>query len=186
MVSLKKDIQDTLEQSRLVDEKSEDFHAALSQRIRQLFHRVSLCNLKDYWDQRDLDDLFGKEPWNEPIKKVKNNVKSLDTLDVVGAIKDHYNLLGVVSEIVSLNRANYGLCPFHNEKTSSFHVDESKQLWHCFGCGAGGDLLSFVSKYYEISFQDTLKKLANEAGIPMKRRRLTQAERMKKMSKMLK
>ena len=57
------------------------------------------------------------------------------------------NIVDVIGEYVTLKRAGSsykGLCPFHNEKTPSFTVDEKKQLFHCFGCGAGGDVVSFI------------------------------------------
>lgn len=74
----------------------------------------------------------------------------------------------VVSEYVDLKRAgqNYkALCPFHSEKTPSFVVSPDKQLFHCFGCGVGGDLVGFVKKYENVSFEETLERLARRAGL---------------------
>ncbi len=78
------------------------------------------------------------------------------------------DIVSVVSRYVSLSRrgsGNLGLCPFHNEKTPSFHVSSDKQFFHCFGCGAGGDVISFVMKIENIDFTDAVAKLAEWAGM---------------------
>lgn len=78
------------------------------------------------------------------------------------------NIVDVIGEYVSLKRAGSsykGLCPFHNEKTPSFTVDEKKQLFHCFGCGAGGDVVSFIMQKEGLSYPEALKYLAQKAGI---------------------
>ena len=80
------------------------------------------------------------------------------------------NIVDVVGSHVHLTKkgANYfGLCPFHNEKTPSFSVSESKQIFHCFGCGAGGDAVAFLMKYENYSFQEALQSLADRAGIKL-------------------
>ncbi len=86
-------------------------------------------------------------------------------------LKSRLDIVDVISDYVELKRAgqNYkGLCPFHTEKTPSFMVHPEKQRFHCFGCGAGGDILSFVMKYENLSFQDSLKLLAKKAGLDLK------------------
>lgn len=78
------------------------------------------------------------------------------------------NIVDVIGEYVTLKRAGSsykGLCPFHNEKTPSFTVDEKKQLFHCFGCGAGGDVVSFIMQKEGLSYPEALKYLAQKAGI---------------------
>ena len=60
-----------------------------------------------------------------------------------------------------------GLCPFHNEKTPSFTVNENKGFYHCFGCGAQGDIVKFEMEANNLPFMEALEKLANKAGIPM-------------------
>ena len=88
--------------------------------------------------------------------------------DVAEEIKDRVNILDIVSEYVNLKRSgrNYlGLCPFHTEKTPSFTVSEEKQIFHCFGCGAGGDVFSFVMRQENLSFPEALSLLAQRLGI---------------------
>jgi len=78
------------------------------------------------------------------------------------------DIVDYVSKYVQLkkNGRNYtGLCPFHNEKTPSFHVNSDKQLYHCFGCGTGGNLIQFVMRSENLDFTDALKLLADNAGI---------------------
>ena len=83
-------------------------------------------------------------------------------------IKSRCNIVDVISSVVPLKRAgtNYkGICPFHNEKTPSFIVSEQKQIFTCFGCGATGDVIEFTKRYYNISFQEAVEKLAGQYGI---------------------
>jgi len=80
------------------------------------------------------------------------------------------DIVSVVSRYVSLTRrgsGNIGLCPFHNEKTPSFHVSSDRQFFHCFGCGAGGDVISFVMKIENLDFPDAVAKLAEWAGLEL-------------------
>lgn len=92
---------------------------------------------------------------------------SEDALDEVRAKSD---IVEVVSEYVALKPAgktHKGLCPFHVEKTPSFTVSREKQLFYCFGCGAGGDVFSFVMKAENVSFSEAVKLLAERAGVPL-------------------
>ena len=78
--------------------------------------------------------------------------------------------MDVVGRVVSLKKAgtNYkGVCPFHNEKTPSFIVSETKQIFTCFGCGATGDVLTFVKRYYNLDFRGAVEMLAKEYGISL-------------------
>ena len=88
-----------------------------------------------------------------------------DTVDRVFAAAD---IVEVVSDYVTLKRkgVNYqACCPFHNEKTPSFSVSSDKQFFHCFGCGAGGDVITFVMKIENIDFAEAVEKLAGWAGM---------------------
>ena len=80
------------------------------------------------------------------------------------------NIVDVVGSYVHLQKkgANYfGLCPFHNEKSPSFSVSETKQMFYCFGCGAGGNAATFLMKYENYSFKEALQTLADRAGIKL-------------------
>ena len=82
--------------------------------------------------------------------------------DVVSQIKDKLDIVDVVSKYVILKKsgANYwGCCPFHNEKTPSFSVNPAKQFYKCFGCGEGGDVLSFLMKINNQSFHEVVARL---------------------------
>ena len=78
------------------------------------------------------------------------------------------DIVDYVSQFVKLkkNGRDYtGLCPFHKEKTPSFHVNQEKQLFHCFGCGAGGNLVQFVMRSEGLDFLEAVKLMADRAGI---------------------
>lgn len=90
--------------------------------------------------------------------------------DVVSQIKDRLDILDVVSKDVILKKSggNYwGCCPFHKEKTPSFSVNPAKGIFKCFGCGEGGDALSYLIKTRGISFKDLIKELASEYGLEL-------------------
>ena len=89
-------------------------------------------------------------------------------INIVDEIKSRCNIVDVVGRVVPLKKAgsNYkGVCPFHNEKTPSFVVSETKQIYTCFGCGASGDLINFVERYYSLDFRGAVEMLAKEYGI---------------------
>lgn len=88
--------------------------------------------------------------------------------DMANQIKDNSDIVDIIGEYVDLKKAGSsykGLCPFHNEKTPSFTVDKKKQLFHCFGCGAGGDVVSFIMQKEGLSYPESLKYLGEKAGI---------------------
>ncbi len=83
-------------------------------------------------------------------------------------IKDRTSIVGYIGERVPLKRAgrNYkGCCPFHNEKTPSFNVSDEKGIFHCFGCGEGGDVIQFVMKFDGLSFAEAVRHLAGRVGV---------------------
>ena len=90
----------------------------------------------------------------------------------VEEIKSRCNIVDVIGSVVTLKRGGssyMACCPFHNEKTPSFSVSESKQFYHCFGCGESGDVFSFVQKYYNITFTEAVEKLAAQYGVVIER-----------------
>lgn len=93
--------------------------------------------------------------------------------DAIEELKSQIDIVDVIGRSVQLKRAgaNYkGLCPFHNEKTPSFIVSPQKQIFTCFGgCGASGDAVEFVKRYYNLDFNEAVQKLADEYGIAIKK-----------------
>ena len=101
---------------------------------------------------------------------------------VIEEIKANINIVDVISGYVALKRhgRNYfGLCPFHNEKSPSFSVSESKQIFHCFGCGVGGDALGFLMKIENITFKEAIEILAERANIVLPKVELGEEEQKK-------
>lgn len=91
--------------------------------------------------------------------------------DTVGAVKERLDIVDFIRQYVALAPAGKnvkGLCPFHKEKTPSFIVSPDRQVWHCFGCGKGGDMISFLMQYENIEFFEALKILAEKAGIDVR------------------
>ncbi len=92
--------------------------------------------------------------------------------NIVEYIKSRCNIVDIVGQVVELKKtgSNYkGCCPFHNEKTPSFVVSDSKQIYTCFGCGETGDIFQFVQKQYNLSFTEALERLATQCGIEYKK-----------------
>ena len=92
--------------------------------------------------------------------------------NIIDEIRDRTDIVAVISEHVVLKKAgkNFkGLCPFHSEKTPSFSVSPEKRIYHCFGCGTGGNVFKFLMEIQNISFPDAIKHLAERTGIPLPR-----------------
>lgn len=106
--------------------------------------------------------------------------------DIKEEIRRRVDLVEVASAHVSLKKTGRyykGLCPFHQEKTPSFHIDREKGLWHCFGCQLGGDLFDFVMRISNLSFSEAVETLAKRAGVRLERtpeeaRRATERDRL--------
>ena len=90
--------------------------------------------------------------------------------DLIEEVRMKNDIVDVISGYVRLQKKGnnyFGLCPFHNEKSPSFSVSRSKQMYHCFGCGAGGNVFTFVMEYENFSFLEALQFLADRAGIEL-------------------
>lgn len=90
--------------------------------------------------------------------------------DIIEEVRMKNDIVDVVSQYVKLNKRGstyFGLCPFHNEKTPSFSVTPAKQMYYCFGCGAGGNVFNFVMEYENYSFGEALQHLADRAGVQL-------------------
>ena len=82
--------------------------------------------------------------------------------ELIEEIRTNNDIVDVISKYVTLKRSGrnfFGLCPFHKEKSPSFAVSPDKQIFHCFGCGAGGNVIHFISKIEGLDFKDTLELL---------------------------
>ena len=101
-------------------------------------------------------------------------------------IKDQLELVSVLGRRVNLKkkgREYLGLCPFHNEKTPSFTVNEDKGFFHCFGCGEHGSIFDFLMKIDNLTFPEAVERLANEAGLDMPSESQENGERSKHVEK---
>jgi len=101
--------------------------------------------------------------------------KGFVSSESVERVRNSTDIAAVIGRFIELKRAGNslkGLCPFHREKTPSFFVSRDRQTYHCFGCGAGGDVFSFLMGYLSMSFPDALEELASEAGIELEATRV--------------
>jgi len=90
--------------------------------------------------------------------------------EILDEIRTRLDIVAVISEYVPLKKGgkNFkGLCPFHHEKTPSFMVDEERQIFHCFGCGEGGNIFTFIMKMEKLNFPEAIKMLAQKAGVSL-------------------
>ena len=100
--------------------------------------------------------------------------------DIIEAIRERVDIADVVSQSVTLKRKGaslVGLCPFHQEKTPSFNVVPHKGIYHCFGCGEGGDVFKFVEKTRGIPFAEVVRELGQSVGVVVEERQLSEGER---------
>ena len=104
--------------------------------------------------------------------------------DLVEEIRMKNDIVDVISGYVKLTRRGssyFGLCPFHNEKSPSFSVSPGKQMYYCFGCGAGGNVFTFIMEYEHYTFPEALKYLADRAGVELPQQEMS-AEMKKQQS----
>ena len=90
--------------------------------------------------------------------------------EIIEEVRSRNDIVDVISGYVKLQKKGssyFGLCPFHNEKSPSFSVSREKQMYYCFGCGAGGNVFTFIMEYENFTFVEALKMLAERAGIDL-------------------
>ena len=100
--------------------------------------------------------------------------------DIMDQVLSANDIVDVIGQTVRLKRAGnsyVGLCPFHNEKTPSFSVSRQKQVYYCFGCHRGGNVISFVEEYNNMGFWEAMEYLAQRAGIRLPEKEISSAER---------
>ena len=110
---------------------------------------------------------------------LKNIIMALYSEDCLEQIKDAADIVEVIGEQVKLQRSgiNYkGLCPFHNEKTPSFMVNPERRSFHCFGCGEGGNVFTFMMKYFQLTFPEAVKKLAERYHVQLPEKEFSAVE----------
>ena len=90
---------------------------------------------------------------------------SEETIERIRNTADIYDIVAQYVDLKKRGRNYFGLCPFHSEKTPSFSVAPDKQIYHCFGCGAGGNVFSFIIEYQKISFIEAVQQLGHKYGI---------------------
>lgn len=100
--------------------------------------------------------------------------------ELVEEVRERNDIVDVISGYVKLSKKGssyFGLCPFHNEKSPSFSVSSGKQMYYCFGCGAGGNVFTFLMEYENYTFPEAMKALAERAGVALPEREYSQEER---------
>ncbi len=100
--------------------------------------------------------------------------------EIVEEVRAKTDIVGLISGYVTLKKKGnryWGCCPFHNEKTPSFSVSEDRQMYHCFGCGAGGNAYTFLMKYENYSFPEAIKTLAERAGVSLPEEEYSQEQK---------
>ena len=109
--------------------------------------------------------------------------------EILEEVRQSNDIVEVISQYVHLKRKGrnyFGLCPFHNEKSPSFSVSPDKQIFHCFGCGVGGNVITFISKIENLGFQETVETLAERAKIALPKDNNSENKKEELKSKVLK
>ena len=100
--------------------------------------------------------------------------------DLIEEVRSRNDIVDVIGQYVHLTKKGstyFGLCPFHNEKTGSFSVSPNKQMYYCFGCGAGGNVFTFMMQYENFTFKEAMEALADRAGVALPKQEYTQAQK---------
>ena len=90
--------------------------------------------------------------------------------DFLRLLTEKLNIVDVASSYMHLEKKGgtyWACCPFHHEKTASFHIDENRQFYHCFGCGVSGNVITLVKEMENVDFGDAVKLLAEKANLPL-------------------
>ena len=96
--------------------------------------------------------------------------------ELIEEVRSRNDIVDVISGYVRLQKKGstyFGLCPFHNEKTPSFSVSPNKQMYYCFGCGAGGNVFTFIMQYENFTFHEAMELLASRVGIELPKQEMT-------------
>ena len=96
--------------------------------------------------------------------------------DIIEEVRSRNDIVDLISSDVPLKRKGssyFGLCPFHNEKSPSFSVSRDKQMYYCFGCGAGGNVFTFIMEYENFTFPEAVRYLAERAGMELPEQELS-------------
>src|SRR3972149_10239177 len=107
-------------------------------------------------------------------------------MDEIEEIKRRIDIVDLISSYLTLKKAGTdykALCPFHQEKTASFMVSPEKQIFKCFGCGAGGSIFDFVMQMEHLEFREALEMLADRANVKLKRKQLPPDEKPDKKTR---
>lgn len=100
--------------------------------------------------------------------------------ELIEEVRSRNDIVDVIGGYVRLQKKGstyFGLCPFHNEKTGSFSVSPNKQMYYCFGCGAGGNVFTFLMKYENYTFSEAMQTLADRAGVELPQQEMTEAQK---------
>lgn len=104
---------------------------------------------------------------------------SEETIEEVRMRNDVVDVISSYVKLAKKGSSHFGLCPFHNEKSPSFSVSSGKQMYYCFGCGAGGNVITFIMEYESFSFVEAVKYLAERVGVPLPEMEYSKEERIK-------
>src|SRR3989344_1443642 len=125
--------------------------------------------IQPLWGTQTPEARIARYIYSVKHRQKRGRIRMMAT-DTVLEVKNKLSIQEVVAPYVKLHRAGkslVGLCPFHKEKTPSFHVSPERASYHCFGCGEGGDMFSFIEKVEGVDFKGALKILAEKAGVPL-------------------